>query len=302
MVRDIAIPPGFVMWKSVPSEQTNGWQRQWFGNELDPAAVFNVRGVGIREPMFNADVHRPNGTGDWLIMFFHERVRLQRGQKEPSAVANSLMLWPPGAEQFYSWSRAANIEPHSWMHVEGMWVATQIEENRLPLEVPVTIRDESLVINILHQLMNEMTQNEVADPIILQNLFQNWARSLARFLQTRDPQHRIPPALLKVRDHLNEHFTELTPLDELAQIACMSRSHLSHQFREHFGTTISSYVIRKRMSIAQRLLYDLSVRPGEIAKRVGYPDIYQFSKQFKKTFAVCPSEYRKQLIAKREVR
>ncbi len=302
MPRSIAIPPGFVMWKSVPPEQTNGWQRQWFGNELDATAVFNVRGIGIREPMFNADVHRPNGTGDWLIMLFHEPVRLRRAQKEPSAGPNSLILWPPGAAQYYSWSRAANLEPHSWIHVEGRWVATQVEENRLPLEVPITIEDESLFINLLQQLMNEMTQHEVADPIILQNLFQNWARSLARVLRTRDPQHGIPPALLIIRDYLDEHFMRMPPLDELAEMACMSRSHLSHQFREHFGTTISSYVIRKRMSIAQRLLYDLSVRPGEIAKRVGYPDIYQFSKQFKKTFAICPSEYRKQLVAKHEVR
>jgi hypothetical protein len=102
-------------------------------------------------PMFNADVHRPNGTGDWLIMFFHEPVRLRRGQEEPSAGGNSLILWPPGAEQFYSWSRAASIEPHSWIHVEGMWVATQIEENRLPLEVPVTIKDESLFCCSFHK-------------------------------------------------------------------------------------------------------------------------------------------------------
>ncbi len=29
MPSGIAIPPGFVMWKSVPSEQTNGWHRRW---------------------------------------------------------------------------------------------------------------------------------------------------------------------------------------------------------------------------------------------------------------------------------
>ncbi len=80
----------------------------------------------------------------------------------------------------------------------------------------------------------------------------------------------------------------------------MSRSQLSHQFRDRFGTTNSSYAIRKHMSIAQRLLYDLSIRPGEIAKEVGYPDIYQFSKQFKKTFGVSPAEYRNQIAPPRE--
>ncbi len=73
----------------------------------------------------------------------------------------------------------------------------------------------------------------------------------------------------------------------------MSRSHLCHQFRKHFESTISEYVIRKRMAAAQRMLFEIDVRPGEIAEAIGYSDIYQFSKQFKKTFGVSPTAYRK---------
>jgi AraC-like DNA-binding protein len=196
---------------------------------------------------------------------------------------------------FSSWGKVANVEPHSWMHLEGKWVATQIAENRLPLELPLMIADESLIMNTLNELMSEMNQDPIPDLIILQNLFQNWARSLARFLKTRDPHRSVPPSLLLVRDHLDENFTKMTPLDDLAKIASMSRSHLSHLFCKVFGTTISRYVIRKRMSVAERLLYDLSIRPGEIEKEVGYLDIYQFSKQFKMAFGVSPTEYRKRI-------
>lgn len=56
---------------------------------------------------------------------------------------------------------------------------------------------------------------------------------------------------------------------------------------------ISEYVIRKRMSAAQRLLFEVDLRPGDIAEAVGYPDILQFSKQFKKTFGMSPTQYRK---------
>ena len=76
----------------------------------------------------------------------------------------------------------------------------------------------------------------------------------------------------------------------------MSRSHLCHRFRECFGSSISEYVIRKRMATAQRMLYEYNLRPGEIAEAVGYPNIFQFSKQFKKSFGVSPSEYRKRDI------
>ena len=284
MPQSLATPPGFVMWRTLPQGDDPGWKRQWFGNELDAGAVFNVRGIGIREPMFNADVHRPIGTGDWLIMFFHLPARLRRGEAEPSVGANTLILWPPGAEQFYSFGRVADVEPHSWMHVEGSWVAAQVEENLLPVGTPIALKDDTLVVAALESMMAELTGHDVPDRIILGNHLQNWARSVARSLQTRDPQHRIPAALLAV----------LPVLDDLAAIAGMSRSHLCHQFRRFFGTTISRYVVRKRMSLAERLLYDVKLRPGEIARAVGYPDIYQFSKQFKKTFGVSPTRYRRQ--------
>ena len=289
-----ATPPRFVMWRSIPPGKDSGWQRQWFGNELDPSTTFNVRGLGIREPMFNPDIDRPIGTGDWLIMFFHEAVRLDRDSPQSSADPKTLIFWPPGAPQFYSYATDPGLEPHSWMHVEGTWVTQQVDENRLPTSTPLSIENESLVIGPLQGLMDEMSRHDPPDRIILENLFQIFARSIARQLRKRDEQYQIPAGLLKVRRHLDEHFTETIPLDDLARIACMSRSHLCHQFREYFGMTTTNYVIRKRMSMAQRLLYDINLRPGEIAREVGYPDIYQFSKQFKKTFGVSPTRYRQQ--------
>lgn len=292
MPQSLATPPGFVMWRALPQGDDPGWKRQWFGNELDTDALFNVRGIGIREPMFNADVCRPVGTGDWLIMFFHRAARLERDDPRPSAPAGTLVLWPPGAPQFYSWGGEPDVEPHSWIHAEGAWIAAQVEDTGLPTNRPIQLADGSTFVSALEAIMDEMTRHDDPDPVILRNLFQNWARSTARALNERDPERRVPAGLVRVRAHLDEHFTATPVLDRLAEIAGMSRSHLCHQFRRHFGTTISRYAIRKRMSTAERLLYDMAMRPGDIARAVGYPDIYQFSKQFKKSFGTSPTKYR----------
>jgi len=50
------------------------------------------------------------------------------------------------------------------------------------------------------------------------------------------------------------------------------------------------------MSVAQRLLFDVNLRPGEIAVAVGFSNIYQFSKRFKNTFGMSPTRYRRQQI------
>lgn len=52
-------------------------------------------------------------------------------------------------------------------------------------------------------------------------------------------------------------------------------------------------ITQPAVTAAQRLLYEVELRPGEIAEADGYPDICQFSKQFKKRFGVSPTQYRK---------
>ena len=115
------------MWHSLPECDQQSCNRQWFGDELVPEAAFKIRGIGIREPMFNADINRPLGTGDWLIMLFHQAPRLDQRNPDASDPPMTLVLWPPGKAQFYSWGKYAAVETHSWMHVEGSWVTQQVE-------------------------------------------------------------------------------------------------------------------------------------------------------------------------------
>ena len=186
------------------------------------------------------------------------------------------------------------------MHVEGTWVKQQIEAMELPIAVPFQLSDpstgsgeaESVMVSALTALLEEVRRGEQADGVILQNHFENWARGIRRQLRPREATD-IPSSLVRVRRQLDADFRRIPPLDELSELAAMSRSHLCHRFKECYGSSISEYVIRKRMAAAQRMLYDPDLRPGEIAEAVGYPDIYQFSKQFKKSFGVSPTQYRK---------
>lgn len=289
-------PPDYLRWDNALSDDQDKVIRHWFGDELQPESLMIVRGIGIKEPMVNANVDRPIGTGDWLIMLFHQPARLIKKQKTPSTPAKTLLIWPPGEKQFFSWATKAGVELHSWMHVEGSWVKTQIENNLLPIATPITLTDESVMTDHLQSIMAEMLHPISFDPIIIQNLFQNWARAIARQIGVKSSNNNMPSYVLIVKRYLDKHFNQAIVLDDLASLARVSRSHLCHQFRQHFDTSISHYVIRKRMATAQRLLFDVDIKLSTIANQVGYADIYQFSKQFKKTFSVSPSQYRKKQL------
>jgi transcriptional regulator GlxA family with amidase domain len=53
------------------------------------------------------------------------------------------------------------------------------------------------------------------------------------------------------------------------------------------------YIHNKRLERAQLLLTTSSASLKEIAGRVGIPNIYYFSRLFKRKYAVPPGEYRK---------
>lgn len=286
-------PPAFVMWQELPSDSARPWKRQWFGHELAPHVPFIVRGIGIREPLFNQNIHRFVGTGDWLIMLFHDQPRLDWRNAKASHPALTLVIWAPGAEQFYSWNKRPNKETHSWIHIEGTLVAQQIDAMKLPVNTPFPLPDDTVMMQALERLFDEMQHGQRTDAVILHNIFENWARGIHRQIQPEDAFTVIPPSLLRVRQALDADFRRIPPLSELAKLAAMSPNYLCHRFRVCFGSTISAYVIRKRMAAAQRLLFEVRLRASDIAEAVGYSDVFQFSKQFKKTFGTSPLEYRR---------
>ena len=73
----------------------------------------------------------------------------------------------------------------------------------------------------------------------------------------------------------------------------MSPSYICKIFKQEMGESPINYLIRIRMEKARNLLLQeegYSVK--EIACLVGYEDIYQFSKLFKKYYGVAPSYFR----------
>ncbi|MCF2949792.1 hypothetical protein L0668_16860 [Paraglaciecola aquimarina] len=74
-------PHGYLRWDTPVAPEHENATRKWFGYELQPQSLITIRGIGIYEPMINANVDRPLGTGDWLIMLFHHPPRLDKKSK-----------------------------------------------------------------------------------------------------------------------------------------------------------------------------------------------------------------------------
>ena len=66
--------------------------------------------------------------------------------------------------------------------------------------------------------------------------------------------------------HIYLHYSQALTLNELAEAACCTPSHLSHLFRQHFDMSVLSYIHKIRIAKAAQLLREgVSVQDGRLA-------------------------------------
>lgn len=60
--------------------------------------------------------------------------------------------------------------------------------------------------------------------------------------------------LTKLKEYLDEHYTEKISLDELAIHFFINKYYLTKIFKETYGTTINNYIIAKRITRAKQII------------------------------------------------
>lgn len=78
----------------------------------------------------------------------------------------------------------------------------------------------------------------------------------------------------------------------LSERTGMSTKHFTRLFQKENGITPHRFIVRTRINHAKFLLEDTSLNVSEIAEALAYPDLFTFSKQFKKLVGLSPTSYR----------
>lgn len=93
-------------------------------------------------------------------------------------------------------------------------------------------------------------------------------------------------------NYISGNYTEAITVDDIVQVAKMSKSNLQRKMIALTGRAPLQYVHHLRMNYAAVLLSNSGSTVAEIAAAVGY-NISSFNRQFMKKYGVTPSEWRK---------
>src|SRR5690606_13820518 len=94
--------------------------------------------------------------------------------------------------------------------------------------------------------------------------------------------------------YVQEHYMEKLTIDSIAKALNLSKSYLSHLFKEITGFTVMEYLMATRLSQAK---YMLALEPNKPLKDVsfdcGFESASHFSRYFKSKVGMTPKDYRK---------
>jgi AraC-like DNA-binding protein len=101
------------------------------------------------------------------------------------------------------------------------------------------------------------------------------------------------PWLKQSIDFMNMHYMEGITVQHVADYVNLHRSYFSTVFTEQCSVTPTQYLQQLRMKSAGTMLGESNFTVTEIALSLGYPDLYTFTKAFRKYYGQSPSQYRK---------
>ena len=198
------------------------------------------------------------------------------------------------------------------------------------VEQAINLLAERFEFIINHRLMTEsdiktLAQNAVYQVITVidetlgaaQNLDSLKARSLARISKARFAEDFLlelsitldeisgilgefsqklgESAMSKILAYINEHYDEQLTLSQLASKFNLNYNYLSSYFGSNNAEGFSKYLTHVRINKAKELLSGSVIPVSDICKHVGYTDHSYFTKVFRKSVGITPSDYRAKL-------
>ena len=144
---------------------------------------------------------------------------------------------------------------------------------------------EQLFVSYLEILLVALIRNDASQ--------QEWRKA-----PTAVKEKREADLFDQVTEYMKDNLHGTLSLDQLCSRFCVGKSNLSIIFKDRLGRGVMEYWNHLKIETAKRYIRENSYNWTEIAELLGYNSLHYFSRQFKKTTGMSPSEYAKTLTSR----
>lgn len=159
--------------------------------------------------------------------------------------------------------------------------------SHLRLKNPATF--EKILFDLIYEFNSRLPYGEIA---VKGKFIELWTCFLREVYFSRNENLSSIMLLDRIKKYLDANTDREVSLEELASYAHLNKCYIAHIFKRHYGISPVKYHRIMRINKAKELIKYTDLPISHISEKVGYHNIYTFSRAFKAIEKVPPSFYR----------
>lgn len=261
---------------------------------------FELHRVGyhfVHEKGVNID--RINGSNDYLFLYLKSNVNILTEEGEKQTTEPAFILYEKDFHQKYYDSKGPFI--NDWMHFDKQDAKSFFEKLDIPVNKLMVIRNSKDISSMLQDIRLESKQQGKYHKEILDSkikvMFYKFSDIYHEEIRFSDKLNRYRRDFNEIRNRIYTFRPDhmVCNVNEIAASLNLSTSYFQHIYKQLFGVSVMSDIIKSRIEYACHLLSSNSDSITEIAFRCGYENKEHFTRQFKAVTGYTPRQYREKI-------
>jgi len=233
-------------------------------------------------------VNHPEGSGDWLFLFFLSPMHVTLSEEILPAEEGGVLILPPGARQDFT---AVGEFRLSFIHFE----ASMGELFSLPVSQVFYPENRELLTAYLTKIDEEYNTREPffeeAVNALMSQMFLTLARETFEEAFPSLREQSLYRLFLKARYIMLSNCEKEWASTNMPEMVSLSRSQFYKYYTSFFGVSPMQDLTRARIEMAKNLLINEQLSVTEVSERCGYSSIHHFSRTFKEHTGLSPVAY-----------
>lgn len=236
-------------------------------------------------------IDRPEGSGDYLFLYFMTPMKVQLGTENVLAREGAFLLYSPGYPQIY---QAVRKFKNSFIHFSS-------DSGRFLLEYDIPVNQIVYLSN--PGAMNELMKNIYVENVtkmdyyaeqsdkLMHQLFILFSRQYHAYGAQNIPPNVLYPQFQKARIEILTHIDRDWNSENMAALTNLGTSQFYSYYKLFFNRSPKAELLDARIERAKYLLKVESLSVTQTAALSGFDNLSHFTRYFKKVCGMTPSAY-----------
>ena len=196
--------------------------------------------------------------------------------------------------QYYRTGNAGAWELR-WLHMNGSACRHYFDLLNEDALTVVELADASEISRYLNEIPSLILKNDLNSDLKISMLLTNILTELVinrHNLKNNKSYAQHSSMLESVIDHIQCHYREEIKIKDLLKIFHTSEYHFMRLFKRYTGVSAYEYITNHRINKSKQLLKETTLPVFEIAYRVGFNNVINYMRDFKKVVGTTPLKFR----------